>query len=75
MPIGCGRRVEGTQQVKVRYRSSTGGMLGMEMPGMAGDDGPRPGQPQRGQPQRPEDRRGGFMRGLGGALGVPVPGF
>ena len=61
-------------QVKVRYRSATGGMLGMQMPGMAGDDRPRRGGPQRGQPQGQEER-GGFMRGLGGALGVPVPGF
>ena len=60
-------------QVKVRYRSSTGGMLGMEMPGMAGDDQRR--GPQRGRPQGQDERRGGFMRGLGDALGVPVPGF
>ena len=62
-------------QVKVRYRSATGGMLGMEMPGMAGDDRSGRGQPQRGQPQQQEQQRGGFMRGLGGAMGVPIPGF
>jgi hypothetical protein len=54
-------------QVKVRYRSATGGLLGMAMPGMdeAGND--------RGPRERPsrEDHRGGLMRGLGGALGVP----
>ena len=68
-------------QVKVRYRSATGGMLGMAMPGMttaADDEGPGPGQaaPQ----QQPKDKgRKAIMRGLGGALGgalgVPTPGF
>jgi hypothetical protein len=63
-------------QVKVRYRSATGGMLGMEMPGLSEEDSPRRGGPPRGQPQGGgQERRGGFMRGLGGALGVPVPGF
>jgi len=57
-------------QAKVRYRSSTGGMLGMTMPGMAEDEGS-----SRGGQQAPEERRGGFMRGLGGAMGVPIPGF
>ncbi|MDB5425266.1 MAG: hypothetical protein JWQ29_2682 [Phenylobacterium sp.] len=67
-------------QVKVRYRSATGGMLGMTMPGMAGgddEDGPRRGrgaQPQK--PQTPEEakaeRRKAIMKGLGGALlGIP----
>jgi hypothetical protein len=59
-------------QVKVRYRSATGGLLGMSMPGM--EEGEEDGA-RRPQPQRPDDHRGGFMRGLGGALGVPVPGF
>lgn len=65
-------------QVKVRYRSATGGMLGMAAPNMttAGDDdAPAPGQPQR----KPESGRKAIMRGLGGALGgalgVPTPGF
>lgn len=66
-------------QVKVRYRSATGGMLGMASPGMsaasADEDGPGPSQPQ---PQ-PDKGRKAIMRGLGGALGgalgVPTPGF
>jgi hypothetical protein len=68
-------------QVKVRYRSATGGMLGMEMANMAGgeeDDAPRRGsrgaQPPP-QPQSPADakaeRRRAIMKGLGGALGLP----
>jgi hypothetical protein len=53
-------------QVKVRYRSATGGMLGMAMPGMADDSGS-----DRGDPQHREKRRGSIMRGLGGVIGVP----
>ena len=68
-------------QVKVRYRSATGGMLGMAMPGMAGgddEDTPRRRSPrgaQQQQPQSPADakaeRRRAIMKGLGGALGLP----
>ena len=68
-------------QVKVRYRSATGGMLGMEMPGMGGgdEDGPPRRGGQRGAhqqpPQSPADaaaqRRRGIMKGLGGVLGLP----
>jgi hypothetical protein len=69
-------------QVKVRYRSATGGMLGMAMPGMGGDDddnprrrGPRGAQQQQQPPQSPADakaeRRRSIMKGLGGALGIP----
>ena len=67
-------------QVKVRYRSATGGMLGMAHPGMsaAADD---VDGPARGEPAKPEKNPGrkAIMRGLGGALGgalgVPTPGF
>jgi hypothetical protein len=63
-------------QVKVRYRSATGGMLGMAMPGMeAGDEGSSRGRRPPGGEPPPENRRGSIMRGLGGALGMPVPGF
>jgi hypothetical protein len=69
-------------QVKVRYRSATGGMLGMEMPNMAGgdEDGPprrggQRGAQQQPPPQSPADakaeRRRAIMKGLGGALGLP----
>jgi len=66
--------------VKVRYRSATGGMLGMEMPSMAGggdDDAPQRGSrgAQQSPPQSPADagaqRRRAIMKGLGGVLGVP----
>lgn len=74
-------------QVKVRYRSATGGLLGQAMPGMAGgfggDDDEAGEAPARGasQQQAPKDpkaeRRKAIMRGLGGAvggaLGVPIP--
>jgi hypothetical protein len=63
-------------QVKVRYRSATGGMLGMAMPGMGpGMAGGDAGDGAGGRQPPPENRRGGLMRGLGGALGVPIPGF
>jgi hypothetical protein len=68
-------------QVKVRYRSATGGILGMTMPGMAGDaddDGPPRGGrgAQQQPPHTPEEakseRRKAIMKGLGGALlGIP----
>lgn len=65
-------------QVKVRYRSATGGLLGQPMPGMADagdDDDARPARPGE-QPPRPDkkkDARRQILKGLGGALGVPVP--
>jgi hypothetical protein len=58
--------------LKVRYKSQTGAMLGMEMPGMdAGDDGS--GQPDaRGQQPQPPfgapGLGGAILRGLGGRL-------
>jgi len=68
-------------QVKVRYRSATGGLLGQVMPGMGGDeDNPRRrgarGAQQEQPPQTPADakaeRRKAIMKGLGGALlGIP----
>ena len=65
-------------QVKVRYRSATGGMLGMAMPGMGDDEG-RGRRGQRGsqqqQPQTPADaaaeRRRAILKGVGGHFGVP----
>jgi hypothetical protein len=71
-------------QVKVRYRSATGGLLGQPMPGMASgyDGGDEEAGPRRSTaPQPPKDpkaeRRKAIMRGLGGAvggaLGVPIP--
>lgn len=64
--------------VKVRYRSATGGLLGMAMPGMGGmagmdDEDERPAR--RGQPSAPpptsgkDEARKAIMRGLG------LPGF
>jgi hypothetical protein len=66
-------------QVKVRYRSATGGMLGMAMPGMAGmeaDEGPgsAPGQPaQNRPPPSKKDKARSVLRGLGGLVPIPVP--
>jgi hypothetical protein len=65
--------------VKVRYRSATGGLLGMAMPQMGGRGGyPGGGQPQGGQPQQPQQppQRPSaadiLKRGvLGGALPFP----
>ena len=61
-------------QVKVRYRSATGGMLGMSMPGMGADDR-RGSSGAQQQPQSPADakaeRRRAIMKGIGGALGIP----
>lgn len=64
--------------VKVRYRSATGGLLGMSLGG-AGGGSPRGGYPGAAQeqpaPQTPEDakaaRRRAVMKGLGGMLGLP----
>jgi hypothetical protein len=58
--------------VKVRYRSATGGLLGMAMPGA--EMGEAEDRPQDERPRR-EDRKRSIMRGLGGAMGVPIPGF
>jgi hypothetical protein len=51
-------------QVKIRYRSATSGLVGMDMARMMGgaDDDDRHGQGQ--QPQQ-KPRKGGFMGGLG----------
>lgn len=60
--------------VKVRYRSATGGILGMEMPGgYGGDDsgGPPSGTPGKPKPAKPPKPKGtDILRGLG----VPIPG-
>lgn len=62
---------------KVRYKSQTGGMLGMEMPGMGGDDDVAEGQGRQGQPQGAPGIPGvpgvpgiggAILRGLGGRL-------
>ena len=67
-------------QVKVRYRSATGGILGMAMPGMGDDeDNPRRrgqrGAQEQSAPQTPADakaeRRKAIMKGLGSVLGIP----
>ena len=61
--------------VKVRYRSSTGGLLGQPMPGMAdADDAPprpgaRPGRPAQGQPAQPRPPSPADI--LRGTLGIP----
>jgi len=64
--------------VKVRYRSATGGLLGMAMPQMGGGGrgGYPGGQPQPGQPQQPPPARPSaadiLKKGiLGGALPFP----
>lgn len=64
--------------VKVRYRSATGGMLGTPMPGMAdAEDAGEAGEARPGAPAPKKDpkaeRRRAIMKGLGGALGVPIP--
>ena len=61
--------------VKVRYRSSTGGLLGMEMPqmpDMADDSAPRrPGQrPAPGQQPPRKPSAADVQKGLGG-FGIP----
>lgn len=62
-------------QVKVRYRSSTGGLLGMTMPSFGADQGaapPRGGQPPQQQPptQGRRPNAGDILRGLG-LPGIP----
>lgn len=60
--------------LKVRYKSQTGAMLGMEMPGMAADDERgAPGAPTQsgGQPTAPfgvPGLGGAILKGLGGRL-------
>lgn len=59
--------------VKVRYRSATGGILGMTMPGYGDEEeaeapAGRPGKPRPGKPAKP--RGSDILRGLG----VPIPG-
>ena len=60
--------------VKVRYRSATGGLLGMAMPGggygedTSGAPAGAPGQPPAGKPRKPKGTD--ILRGLG----VPIPG-
>jgi hypothetical protein len=60
-------------EVKVRYRSATGGLLGMAMPQMGGRGGSQGGQGQ--QPQQPPQRPSAsdiLKKGiLGGALPFP----
>ncbi|THD63239.1 hypothetical protein [Phenylobacterium sp.] len=62
-------------EVKVRYRSATGGLLGMTMPGMGGGRaaaGATPVGAQPGQDQPPPDpaaaRRRAILNGLGGLI-------
>lgn len=56
--------------VKVRYRSATSGLLGMDMGGMGADeDDRRPARPGQ-QPPKPKPRGSDILRGLG----VPIPG-
>jgi hypothetical protein len=64
--------------VKVRYRSSTGGLLGMAMPDMGGarygESGQAPGQPPPGQkPQKPPSASDILKKGILGGFGVPRP--
>src|SRR5690606_18059541 len=65
--------------LKVRYKSQTAAMLGMEMPGMAGGGGGRgaPGVPTQQQGQQPASPFG--VPGIGGAilkgLGGRLPGL
>lgn len=63
-------------QVKVRYKSQTGGLLGMDMAqAMGGEEaGPRnAGGPRRGQPQQQQPSVGGSI--LRGVLGGKIPGM
>ena len=58
-------------EVKVRYRSSTGGLLGQELPQMPQQAGGYPGAPQQpGQPQQPP-KRPKASDILKGAIGIP----
>jgi hypothetical protein len=54
-------------QVKVRYRSSTGGLLGMTMPGARGQAAAsgNPNQPQQAPPDPAAARRRAILQGLG----------
>jgi hypothetical protein len=59
-------------QVKVRYRSATGGLLGMSMPGMGGGGRGATANGQPAAPQTPEDaaaaRRKAILRGIGSLI-------
>jgi hypothetical protein len=63
-------------QVKVRYRSATGGLLGMTMPGgrggYGGGGGPAGGDQAQAPPQSPQDaaaeRRKAILKSLGGII-------
>jgi hypothetical protein len=64
--------------VKVRYRSATGGLLGMEMPQMGGrpaSASAAPGrgqpQPQPGQPPKAPSASDILKKGLLGGFGLP----
>ncbi len=65
-------------EVKVRYKSTTGGILGQPMPDMGG--GGRGGPPQGAQGQQPPPTpgrgpsAGDVLRGLGGLGGLRLPG-
>ena len=63
--------------VKVRYRSATGGMLGMAMPEMGGgqyNEAGAPGQPQPGQKPPKSPSAGDILRkGILGGIGIPRP--
>jgi hypothetical protein len=77
-PRPADRRVAWNRQweVKVRYRSATGGLLGQPMPSMGGRGGPPGGGSQQTgqqqQPQSPQDaaaaRRRAILNGLGGLI-------
>lgn len=58
--------------VKVRYRSATGGLLGMATPGIGGAARGSPAAAQSGQDQPPPDpaaaRRRAILNGLGGLI-------
>jgi hypothetical protein len=59
-------------EVKVRYRSATGGLLGQAMPSFGGEGVPQaPGQPP--QPGQPPRGRPGFP-GFPGGVPIPIPG-
>ncbi len=65
-------------QVKVRYRSATGGMLGMNMPSMGGGRGGYRGQPSSAasngdQPQSPQDAAAARRRAILDSLGGVIP--
>jgi hypothetical protein len=59
-------------EVKVRYRSATGGLLGQTMPAMGGRAAMPQGQPGRGQPQPQQPPRAPSATDiLRGAIGIP----